>query len=286
MSHDRVVLRRSPALAPLLARGALRSPLKRPRPDARFPRTRLVLPGVRIDPARLAAYERVCAFPTGVDTLPLTYPHVLGFPLAMRIMTGRGFPLPLLGLVHTSVEITQRQGLLPHDAYELTVYVAELRPHRRGTEAVVVTEARTGERLVWESASTYLARHRGGSAPSPASPAEDQAPLPALAEWRLAADVGRRYATASGDRNPIHLHPVTARLFGFPGAIAHGMWSLARCLAEQPARAAVRLRAEFRAPVPLPGTVTYAADGDRFALRGGKRLHLVGTVVTTSDPAS
>ncbi|MEU2229165.1 hypothetical protein ABZ575_40215, partial [Streptomyces sp. NPDC018347] len=30
--------------------------------------------------ARLAAYERVCGFPTGEPDLPVTYPHVLGFP--------------------------------------------------------------------------------------------------------------------------------------------------------------------------------------------------------------
>lgn len=278
-ASDKVVLPGSPSLAPLLARGALRSPFKRPRPGAAPPRTRLVLPGVRIDLARLAAYERVCGFPTGVEALPLTYPHVLGFPLAMRIMAGREFPLPLIGLVHTSVEISQREALAPTAEYELTVGVRELAPHRRGTEAVVVTEARTGDRLVWESSSTYLARHRTPAGAAAAPPAADiRTALPARAEWRLGGDVGRRYAAVSGDRNPIHLHPLTARLFGFPRAIAHGMWTVARCLAEQPARAAVHLRAEFKAPVLLPGTVTYAADGGRFELRGGDRPHLTGEI--------
>ncbi|MFD4262897.1 MaoC/PaaZ C-terminal domain-containing protein [Streptomyces sp. NPDC058534] len=371
-----------PALAPLLARGALLSPLKRPRPDADFPRTRLVLPGLRVDLARLAAYERVCGFPTGADALPVTYPHVLGFPLAMRLMSGRDFPLPLLGLVHTSIAIT-RYAVMPATAvYELTTYVEALAPHRRGTEATVATEARAGGEVVWESRSTYLARHggtgasgrehgspapdpgsgplpeqrqsaadcapaghrraaddaepgRGAPAPDPGSgPLPEQrqsaagcalagqhraadddaqpgrnsppahgsgaswahpaasdsgrqppgggppnpAPLPARLEWRLAGDVGRRYGAASGDRNPIHLHPLTARLFGFPRAIAHGMWTVARCLAEHGTPDAAVVRAEFRAPVLLPGTVTYGAEGGRFELRGdsGRRLHLSG----------
>jgi hypothetical protein len=264
-----------PSLLPVLFRGALLSPFKRPRPDAGFPRDPLVLPGVRVDLDHLAAYERVCGFPTGVEALPLTYPHVLAFPLALRIMASREFPLPLLGLVHTSVEVTQREALGPEAEYDLAVRVAELVPHRRGTQAVVVTEARTGGRLVWESASRYLARHRT-TVPAAAPPADDRAPLPALAEWRLGGDVGRRYAVVSGDRNPIHLHPVGARLSGFPRAVAHGMWTVARCLAEQPVRDAVRLRAEFKAPVLLPGTVTYAADGGRFELRDRDRLHLSG----------
>lgn len=272
-----------PALAPLLARGALLSPLRRPRPDADFPRTRLVLPGLRVDLARLAAYERACGFATGADALPVTYPHVLGFPLAMRLMSGRDFPLPLLGLVHTSIGITRRTALPATAEYELAVHVEGLAPHRRGTEATVVTEVRTGGDLVWESRSTYLARHRTTARPPAAggTPAGEREPLPARAEWHLAGDVGRRYGAASGDRNPIHLHPLTARLFGFPRAIAHGMWTVARCLAEHGTPDAAVVRAEFRAPVLLPGTVAYGAEDGRFELRGGdggRRLHLSGEV--------
>ncbi|MEV4448975.1 MaoC family dehydratase [Streptomyces mirabilis] len=277
-------------LPPVLARGALLSPFKRARPDAPVPPTRLVLPGVRIDLARLAAYERVCGFATGADALPVTYPHVLGFPLAMRIMASRSFPLPLLGLVHTSIEITQRHPLAATEAYELGVCVAGLAPHRRGTQAVVVTEARVDGEPVWESRSTYLARHRTTEEPTSTPPrgSDDAKPLPVRAEWRLGADVGRRYGAASGDRNPIHLHPLTARLFGFPRAIAHGMWTVARCLAEQGPQDAVRVRADFKAPVLLPGTVTYAADGPAFELRGGGTdlLHLVGEVRPLPRPAA
>ncbi len=284
-----------PSLPPLLLRGALLSPLKRPRPDADFPRTRLVLPGLRVDLARLAAYERVCGFPTGADALPVTYPHVLGFPVAMRLMSGRAFPLPLLGLVHTSIGITRRAALPATGEYELTAYVEGLAPHRRGTEASVVTELRTAGRAepVWKSRSTYLARHRvnGSATPRDGEPATagtpahgpaaaNAGPLPVRAEWRLSGDVGRRYGAASGDRNPIHLHPLTARLFGFPRAIAHGMWTVARCLAEHGTPDAAVVRAEFRAPVLLPGTVVYGAGDGRFELRGGdgRRLHLSGEV--------
>ncbi|MFB7595409.1 MaoC/PaaZ C-terminal domain-containing protein [Streptomyces sp. NPDC056160] len=294
------VLTRTPALAPLLARGALCSPFKRPRPDAPFPRHRLVLPSVRVDLARLAAYERVCGFPTGEDTLPITYPHVLGFPLAMRLMSGGGFPLPLLGLVHTSITLTRHTALPAAGTYALAVRVDGLAAHRRGTQATVVTEVRAGTDLVWESASTYLARHRTHD-PAPggansardeaAGPARDQradparderAPLPAVGQWRLPGDLGRRYGAASGDRNPIHLHPLSARLFGFPRAIAHGMWTVARCLAAHGTPEAARVRAAFRAPVLLPGTLAYAADGDgRFEVRSADpaaRVHLVGEV--------
>ncbi|MGW0788910.1 MaoC family dehydratase [Streptomyces sp. NPDC002911] len=268
-----------------LVRGAVTSPFKRAgRPGASLPAGRTVLPPARMAPGPLAAYSRICGFAES-GPLPLTYPHVLGFPLAMRLMTGRDFPLPVLGLVHTWIEITAHRALQPTHALELTVYAAELTPHRRGTEVTMVTEARLADELVWESRSGFLSRHATGAPATPSPPPATPPELPAVAEWRLPADLGRRYGAASGDRNPIHLHPVTARLFGFPRPIAHGMWTVARCLAEAGTGSGVgepgrirSIRADFKAPVLLPSTVTYAADGTAFQVRGGSRVHLAGSV--------
>ncbi|MFE9457685.1 MaoC family dehydratase [Streptomyces californicus] len=294
------------SLSASLVRGALLSPLKRAgRPDAALPPGRPTRPAAPVAPEPLAAYGRICGF-TESGALPLTYPHVLAFPDTMRLMTGRAFPLPVLGLVHTWIEIAPHRPVGPTEPLELAVYAQELNPHRRGTEVTMTTEARVAGELVWESRSGYLSRHATrrpepdrastGSAVEaganlPAAPsaaagrpaaAETPGELPARAEWSLPGDLGRRYGAVSGDRNPIHLYPLTARLFGFPRAIAHGMWTAARCLAETRDPAGVRtVRIDFRAPVLLPATVTYAADttGDAFALRGpGDRVHLVGAV--------
>ncbi|MBT2428514.1 hypothetical protein J7F02_23475 [Streptomyces sp. ISL-112] len=276
------------SLSASLVRGAVTSPFKHPgRPGATLPIDRLTRPAAPAAPGALAAYRGICGFPEPASgPLPLTYPHVLAFPLAMRLMTGRGFPLPVVGLVHTWIEIRSHRPVQPGDALELTVQAAELTPHRRGTEVTMATEARVGGELVWESRSGYLSRHATKAEAAPKG--EEEVPaLPAVAEWRLPGDLGRRYGAVSGDRNPIHLHPLTARLFGFPRAIAHGMWTVARCLAEadgQPGELRTA-RAEFRAPVLLPGTVTYAADpaGNAFALHGGSgRVHLTGTVTRAS----
>ncbi|MEU3542057.1 MaoC family dehydratase [Streptomyces paromomycinus] len=297
----------------VLAKGVLTGFGKHPRPDAALPRTRLVLPAVRIGLGRAATYARVCGY-DATEPLPVTYPHILGFPLAARLMSARDFPLPMLGLVHTGIEITQYAPLHPTDTLELTVFAGALRPHHRGTEVVMTTEARRGGALMWHDRSTYLARHRppGGSGPrgdgasaspgssaSPASPNPSAPPgpsggareLPVRARWRLPADLGRRHAAVSGDYNPIHLHALTARPLGFPRAIAHGMWTFARCAAEAvlPGTATLRISAEFRSPVLLPATVAYAYEttrnGGTFQLRGvpeGRRprVHLEGRVET------
>jgi acyl dehydratase len=282
------------SLSASLVRGALSSPFKRAgRADATLPPGRLTHPAGPVASGPLAAYGRICGF-AEAGPLPLTYPHVLAFPLTMRLMTGRTFPLPVLGLVHTWIEITPHRAVDPAEPLELAVRAQELTPHRRGTEVTMATEARVGGELVWESRSGYLSRHRRPTTDSPtadrATPAQSPDPartaaaesLPDRAEWRLPGDLGRRYGAVSGDRNPIHLHPLTARLFGFPRAIAHGMWTAARCLAEVGDPASIRsVRAGFRAPVLLPATVTYAADaaGDAFELRNAEgRVHLAGAV--------
>ncbi|MFJ8402709.1 MaoC/PaaZ C-terminal domain-containing protein [Streptomyces microflavus] len=298
------------SLSASLVRGAVTSPFKHPgRPGATLPTDRLTLPATPAAPGPLAAYRRICGFPAAESgpgpgsgsgsgsasgPLPLTYPHVLAFPLTMRLMTARRFPLPVVGLVHTWIEIVARRPVQSDESLELTLYAEELTPHRRGTEVTMVTEARVAGALVWESRSGYLSRHATTAAGSTRE-ADGSPALPAVAEWQLPGDLGRRYGAVSGDRNPIHLHPLTARLFGFPRAIAHGMWTVARCLAEadgQPGE--IRsVRADFRAPVLLPATVTYAADpaGNAFALRSESssgsgtesgRVHLTGAVTRTS----
>lgn len=265
-------------MAPLLltlGRGVVTGLGKRPSPTAQVPQTRLTSAGVRIDPARAAAYARVCGHPPGRG-LPLTYPHILGFPLAARLMAARAFPLPLLGLVHTSIAVSAHGVLGPADRPDLTVHATGLRPHRRGTEVTVVTEARLDGALVWEDSSTYLARHHVPAQEDPGGPPARGEELPFVERWSLPGDLGRRHARVSGDYNPIHLSALTARPLGFPRAIVHGMWTVARCAAQFPG--ATGITAQFLQPVLLPSTVEYAAAGNRFEVRSGTRLHVTGTV--------
>jgi acyl dehydratase len=151
---------------------------------------------------------------------------------------------------------------------------------------------RVGDELVWEESSTIL-RRGGGSDDAPAPDRELAAAgdLPASATWKLPSDLGRRYGSVSGDLNPIHVHSLTARLFGFPSAIAHGMWTKARCLAALDVRLpdAFTVEVAFRKPILLPATVQFAespADADanadeiRFGVRdaGKGTPHLDGRV--------
>lgn len=226
------------------------------------PDTVLVLEGVRTDRTRLAAYDRVCGFPLR-DQLPITYPHILAFPLHLRLMTDPAFPFPALGLVHIQNAILQRRPILADELLSLRVWATPLEPHPRGTQFTLRSEARSAEELVWEETSTILRRGEGnGQAGTKQERAEED--LPVTATWRLPGDLGRRYAGVSGDMNPIHIHPVSARLLGFPTAIIHGMWTKARCLAALDPHLPDRFGVEvsFRKPILLPATVQFAERGE------------------------
>ena len=249
-----------------------------------LPDLTLVLDDVTVDRQRLAEYDRVCKFPLR-DQLPATYPHMLAFPLQLSLMTDSSFPFAALGLVHIANRIVQHRPLVISEEFQLKVWPADLKPHPRGTQFDLRSEARAGEELVWEETSTILKRGEASGRREREAPAEPDV-LPVTATWRLPGDLGRRYASVSGDRNPIHIHPLSARLFGFPTAIAHGMWTLARCLAALDPRLPERftVEVEFKKPILLPATVDFSEQADdagiRFAVRGaGKGTpHLDGRV--------
>lgn len=223
---------------------------------------------VRITGERVRAYARVCGFPVK-DTAPVTFPHILAFPLHMAVMTSPQFPFAPIGTVHIANTITAHRPLAVGETLLLQVHASGLRPHRRGTEVDLVAVATVGEETVWEGTSTYLTRGRlPHGAVDAQGPADEQVSsdelevVPGRVAWRLAADTGRRYAAVSGDHNPIHLYPLTARAFGFRRQIVHGMWSLARCVAAVENRLpdSVVIDAAFRKPVFLPSTVAFGQD--------------------------
>jgi acyl dehydratase len=168
----------------------------------------------------------------------------------------------------------QHRPLLISEELQLKVWATGLGPHARGTQFELRSEARVGEQLVWEESSTILKRGQGSGGGAKADGDAQQEELPVTATWRLPGDLGRRYASVSGDMNPIHIHPLSARLFGFPTAIVHGMWTKARCLAALDPRLpdSFSVEVQFKKPILLPATVEFAerVDSDRisFAVRG------------------
>jgi hypothetical protein len=236
--------------------------------------TNVLTRAVEVDPGHLARYSRVCGYTLG-EALPATYPHVLAFPLHMRLLAAS--PFSAVGVVHIANRIVQHRPIALGEPLELRVHAGPFAPHRRGRTFDFVSEAYAGGELVWEDFSTMLKRGGGDDSAPREEPLE---PPPVTARWALADDLGRRYAAVSGDRNPIHLHGLAAKAFGFPRTIAHGMWTKARSLAALRLPDAFEAAVSFRKPVLLPSTVTFGEDEGTFAVHG----HLDGTLARLRIP--
>ena len=226
-------------------------------------------PPVTVERGHVDAYAAVCGFPTK-DTVPLPYPHMLAFPLHMALMTDPAFPAPAIGTVHLENSITGHRPIAigeelavsasvgPAEAapegHDLPVRDRGARRRRPGVgEHVDVPPPRQGRRVGLERVDVpRRAAHRDGVEAA-------RRPRP-------------RYAAVSGDHNPIHLYPLTAKALGFPRQIAHGMWSKARCIAALENRLpdAVRVEVAFKKPIILPGKVAFGStptnDGYAFSL--------------------
>jgi len=273
----------SPGLGSLYAR-TVKATLRKTEYEPDAEGLTLELRHAAIDQDGLAAYREVTGFAAGPH-LPVTYPHVLAFPLHLDLMSDPSFPYKPMGIVHLANTITQHRPIPVHTELAMEVHSGPERQHPKGTVFDVLSEVRAGGELVWSDTTTLLSRGPGSDASS-----ADLLPDPMLeptASWDLKGNLGRRYAAVSGDRNPIHLFKLSAQAFGFPRQIAHGMWAKAAALASIERSTGVpdafTVRVDFRKPLLLPSRVWFAYDGDDFVLYDEQRTltHLIGKLATT-----
>ncbi len=258
-----------------------------------LPSTRVELRGVTLDRDHIAAFAEVCGFRL-TDALPAPYLHMLAFPLQIKLMGGDDFPFPLLGMVHLRQRLDVHRAVTADEVVDVAVWLEDLRPHPKGRQFTVRSLVSVEDEVVWLGTSTYLNRgkpNEDAQDETHLSDAVDVAALPMTAQWRVESDIGRRYGKVSGDRNPIHLSALTAKPFGFPSAIAHGMWTMSHAVAALQGRLPERVTIDvgFKTPLHLPGRVTFASDatsgpggdGWAFGVRNDKngKPHLAGVAL-------
>ncbi|RVW01742.1 MaoC/PaaZ C-terminal domain-containing protein [Rhodococcus spongiicola] len=257
-----VQLREQPGTLDNYARAAFSAlPFVKPSGRKSLPKDTLALSGLRVDHDNLAAYAKVCGLRFG-DTLPITYPFTLVFPTVMRLLTLREFPFPAIGSVHIGNLIEQHRPISVSEPLDVKVRAENLRPHPKGTQVDLVSEVSVGRELVWRQVSSFLKMHPTGAPKEPKAEHAEEVPPPPTRTLRVDQKTISRYAAVSGDRNPIHISSLGARAFGFPGTIAHGMWSAAAVLQPLEGRLpeAVTYAVRFGKPILLPATVNLYAD--------------------------
>lgn len=238
------------------------------------------------DRAAVQRYAALCGLPR-TELVPLCWPHVLAGALHLQMIADPKFPLSGLGMVHVANRIVQRRPIRLDERFVVRCAWTGWRRVKQGAELSLHTTVEIGDERPWEGESAFLSRAVRGQGQASRSDAPPLETVRRSTTWRLPADQGRRYAAVSGDYNLIHIHPIPAKMFGFQRAIVHGMWALARGLAELDAPPGpCTLDVDFRRPILLPSTVLFQSDDQgRFEVRQvkGRKLSLAGRLVAGVD---
>ena len=280
-----IVLQELPSMPTLLGKAAFKSGtyvLGDPLPGLNTQINDLV-----VNPEHLRAYQELCGFQL-TDKLPATYLHMLGFPLFLNILIQQDFPMRAMGQVHLRNQISVHHAFDIRQPINMSAAIGKSVVTAKGLEWDIDVSATVDNEVVWSGESTFLHRCKTDIPRATTAPIRrDGEPL----KWHVGADIGRRYARVSGDYNPIHLTDITAKLFGFKQAIAHGMWSKAKCIAaldKQIPDSGYSVDVTFHRPLFLPSDVLFYSqqrDGQQqFSLfnKPGQQAHLEGVIKETS----
>lgn len=225
------------------------------------------LPSQALSTNRIERYASVCGF-SARQSVPATYLHNIAFKLHMTVMTHREWPLPVMGTVHRQNQIEQYGDIDFNRDIFFTCTASAISESEKMFHFSFEVLASQNNELKWQDTSHFVrvkpsASPAGSNTKGITKHNDVEAPSrPVFQTYQsidVAKDIGRRYSLVSGDANPIHLTPLTAKLFGFKQPIAHGMWAQAHCAAlldHQTQGALNRFNIEFKRPIFLPAQLT------------------------------
>jgi hypothetical protein len=248
-------LQKMPNTLELYSRIAM-SAMKKPKPF--LPNLEVKIENLRVTEKEISAYNKLCGF--GISTtVPSTYLFVKTFSLKTYLMSSLEMPFPVLGSIHFANKIKQIEPLLYNEPFSVTCRTGNLIAHKKGQAFEINTSVEAGGRVIWEETMVSLCKGKEGLGEVLDWDIEDIGDNFEKKIWNFEENLGLKYAQASGDFNPIHLIPITAKLFGFKRHIMHGMYTAGKVLAQfpkvlnQPHEFAV----SFKTPIFLPSTVVF-----------------------------
>ena len=172
-------------------------------------------------------------------------------------MADKRFPFPPIGLIHRSEDLQLLAPLPIDQPLQLKAALGEAKPCPAGVMFNIDCEAYNGDHLVWKSRSEIVWKDPKAKR-NPSKPSEVTA-LKKRSQVTVDLSLARAYASASGNRDPIHTSPFLARRLGLPGVIIHGLWTMARANALLPScQSPYRLYARFRKPVVVPTNLQFS----------------------------
>lgn len=207
--------------------------------------------------SHLSRYLDICGFENN-GIIPAIYFMMLSQSLQMYMMTQEQFPFSVLGLIHLENTLKQYKVLHANQAYGLSCCFGEIETRKNGYAFKFIITVMLADEVVAEGTSTYFYKQYNNNLSQDQKRNETSRHNMCVDQkWSLTENIGRHYAILSGDFNLIHLHAFTAKPFGFKQAIAHGMWSKAKILANLDLPEQYEIQVTFKSPMYLPSEVQF-----------------------------
>jgi len=267
---------------PILA--SLRKKPPADRENIQLPET-LVFADIRMDEGHLNNYQAM--FPKLLGNVPLSYLYTLAQRAHLCQMLDKAFPFKLPGIVHADNHMRWMHSLKAEAAFSIEQSVDFAEQTTSGNEKIMAqTDFYQDQQLCAQVSSTYFIRtqkiQKKGQKKAPVLLPENSKTIQA---FDIKGNTGRQYARVSGDYNPIHLYPWSAKLFGFKRPIIHGMYLHAvvqQSLEEQFQKPVIDLKISFKKPVFIPAHIDChidATDAHAFylTLQGDREVKSKGT---------
>lgn len=253
--------------------------------------------GIKIDKnyhnveANKKQIERYIDYFQFFDLNPLTYIYLLAQRAQVQIMLDAAFTIAIPGLIHLDNELQQHAAFNIYVPFDLKASVVVDYKEEGSLIPQFSVEFYQNNALVATCKSTYLAK-RKTSKKKPKNNIEaldyynDIKTVEAV--WKYYKNAGRKYSKVSGDRNPIHLHPIFAKLFGLKTTLLQGWEPVSKIAAtiqeKEKIKSFSKITVHFKSPVYLPSKqlFTYQKINNTFQFKltdkSNNKITLLGTL--------
>jgi hypothetical protein len=211
---------------------------------------------ISIDPEQYQGYCKMFGF--NGKTVPSTYWFIRLFGVRTLLSAHPEAPFPMPGMVHLSNHIEQLEIIYPSETLRMECTFGKLLNHEKGTAFESIVTLFKGSKVVFKETSVFLYLGKKGIGTDEVFNPSIDITMPVETEkWELPTNMGISYAKVSGDFNPIHLHTIGAKLFGFPKHLIHGWYSVSKTVARMQDKLSQphELFVSFKKPLFLPGSV-------------------------------
>ncbi len=191
-------------------------------PEKPWPALDLELNPFQLDSGQLNKYLRIFNFSSPEQKVPLPFIYVLLQRAQLFMMSDSQMPFKLMGLLHIGQRFEQSAPINPSLPLAVSMRLGPLQPQDNGEKFSTFADIIQNDTTIASSESFFLKRR-----PKRNKKIDRDIRLPNEAgitgSWHAERSVVKQYAALTGDRNPIHMFDWSAKLFGYPKAIAHGM---------------------------------------------------------------